>query len=191
MHAHLQCNLWATARHVQSYLRKRAIGLADREGERPRWRRVLRRACAVARRNARRRFPRLAVWQRQQFDAVTRLNVMMAVTDDRAAIAGMLGLLRPGGTLILSFPYNENHSVENAYGLPNSEYGRDYRFACRIYSRAHIDGWLREHRGEAIEQDYFQLFSGEFWTVGDRVMPRRVSEEEAHQFTALAMRKTG
>ncbi len=125
----------------------------------------------------------------RKFDALTCLNVMMAVIDDRAAIAGMFRLVRPGGLLVLSFPYNELQSVENVYALPEAGYGQNFRFPCRVYSHTDIARWLNEHPGECIAQERYQMFTGEFWTIGNRISPRRVAIDEPHQFTTLAIRK--
>lgn len=123
------------------------------------------------------------------FDGLTCLNVMMAVVDDRAAIAGMFRLVRPGGVIVLSFPYNELKPVENVYVLPDAGYGQSFRFPCRVYSRADIYRWLSQNPGECISQERYRMFSGEFWTMGVRVPPRQVSSDEPHQFTTVVIRK--
>ena len=123
------------------------------------------------------------------FDGLTCLNVMMAVVDDKAAIAGMFRLVRPGGLIILSFPYNEQTPVENVYKHPEAGYGQNFRFACRVYTRADIDGWLRENPGECLAQWHFRMFTGEFWTMGTRVPPRQVAVNQPHQFTTVVIRK--
>ncbi len=53
----------------------------------------------------------------QQFDCVTCLSVLELIHDHRAAVRGMFSLLKPGGFLILSCPYNERQFIENAYAL--------------------------------------------------------------------------
>jgi SAM-dependent methyltransferase len=122
-------------------------------------------------------------------DALTCLNVMMAIVDDLAAIAGMFRLVRPGGILVLSFPYNELQPVENVYALPDAGYGQNFRFPCRVYSRADISRWLGEHPGECIAQEFYKMFTGEFWTMGERVPPRLVGVDEPHQFSTVVLRR--
>lgn len=123
------------------------------------------------------------------YDAVTCLNVMMAITDDEAALAGVGTFLRAGGLAVLSFPYNENTPIANAYDLPGSSYGQDFLFACRIYSRNDLARWLATQAWELIEQEWYELFSGEFWTVGRRTPPRRVATSDSHHFTTVVLRK--
>lgn len=123
----------------------------------------------------------------QRFDALTCLNVMMAIENDSAAIGGMVELVRPGGTIVLSFPYNETHAVQNVYALSGSSYGHDYRFACRIYTRSDIDRWLESFPLTLDAQRLFEMFTGELWTFGHRIRPRPVDPSEPHHFTTLVL----
>jgi SAM-dependent methyltransferase len=124
-----------------------------------------------------------------QYDAVTCLNVMSTIAEDRVALAGMLAALHPGGRLVLSFPYNETAPVANVYELPEAGYGRDARYRCRIYARADVDAWLEQYGLEIIEQEYYRTFGGELWTMGGRETPRRVSVAQRHHFTAIVLRR--
>jgi SAM-dependent methyltransferase len=126
---------------------------------------------------------------RAHFDAITCLNVMSTIPDDRAALAGMLSVLRHGGHLILTFPYNEHRAIPNAYELPGAGYGRSARYICRMYSRTDLDAWLQEFDIQLIEQEYYRLFAGEFWTMGGRETPRRVDVTDRHHFTSLLLRR--
>jgi SAM-dependent methyltransferase len=123
------------------------------------------------------------------FDALTCLHVMMAIVDHRAAIAGMFQHVRPGGVLVLSFPYNERHGVENVYALPEAGYGQGFGFPCRIYCQEDITGWLDEYPGECIAQERYRVFSGELWTMGQRIPPERAAADEPHHFTTVVIRK--
>jgi SAM-dependent methyltransferase len=126
---------------------------------------------------------------RQRFDFITCCNVMSTISDDQAAVAGMFRMLKPGGHLFLSFPYNETHSVDNAYELPDAGYGQNARYGCRIYSRAEIEAWLRQQSAELVEQEYYRVFTGAYWTVGERVTPAHVTVDDLHHFTAIVIRR--
>jgi SAM-dependent methyltransferase len=123
------------------------------------------------------------------YDAITCLNVMSTIAQDREALAGMLTALRPGGRLVLTFPYNQAQSVANVYELPDAGYGRGARYRCRIYSRADIDAWLEQCRLQIVEQKYYRIFAGELWTMGGRETPREVAVSERHHFTAIVLRQ--
>ena len=127
--------------------------------------------------------------QSAAYDAVTCLNVMSTIVDDRVALAGMLAALRPGGRMVLSFPYNEATHVANVYELPEAGYGQGARYRCRIYSRADVDAWLEQCGVEVIEQEYYRMFRGELWTMGGRDTPRQVPVTERHHFTAVVLRR--
>jgi ubiquinone/menaquinone biosynthesis C-methylase UbiE len=128
----------------------------------------------------------------RQFDMVTCLGVITTITDDRAAIRNLFRLVKPGGHVVLTMAYREDEAVPNAYDLPGASYGNGYRYIARQFSRAEVDTWLREERGEIEEQEYFRVFTGEYWASGERLEPPvRVLVDEPHQYTALLIRKLG
>jgi hypothetical protein len=114
---------------------------------------------------------------------------MMSIPDDSAAVAGMFKLTRPGGLVAMSFPYNEHRSVANVYELPDAGYGQDFRFKCKLYSRADIDRWISEQQAELVLQERYRVFSGELWTMGHRVVPTVTGPDEPHHFTTVVLRK--
>lgn len=125
----------------------------------------------------------------RRFEALTCLNVMMAIPDDDAAIDGMFKLINPTGLLILSFPYNETRGIEDVYQLPGAGYGQNFRFRCRVYTRTDVDRWLARHSVELVAQEHYEMFTGDYWTMGSRITPRRVAADEPHHFTAIALRR--
>jgi len=126
----------------------------------------------------------------RQFDMVTCLGVLTTIEDDGAAVHNLFRLVKPGGHLVLTIAYNEDEAVPNAYALPGATYGEDYRFICRMFSRAEVDGWLAAEGGEIEEQEYFRVFSGRYWASGERLEPPlRVGVDEPHQYTALSIRR--
>lgn len=126
----------------------------------------------------------------QEFDMVTCLGVLTCIEDDRAAIANLFRLVKPGGHLVLTFAYKEHEPVPNAYALPGATYGQDYRFICRMFSREEIDGWLADFGGEVELQEYFRVFEGPYWASGARLEPPvRVQRDDEHHYTAISIRK--
>jgi SAM-dependent methyltransferase len=112
----------------------------------------------------------------QEFDCVTCLNILGLVEDHRAALRGMFSVLKPGGFLIVSCPYNEHQFVASA--------------SARQYSRAELDGWLSENGGTLVEQELYRCFTGELWAVGERVTPPvRASADELHHMTCMLIQK--
>ena len=127
------------------------------------------------------------------FDAVTCLSVLEHIPDHAAAVRGMLALLRPGGTLVLTFPYSETRYVEDVYRVPGASYGADYPFICRMYSRAQVDEWLAASPGAVVvEQRWWEAFTGDMWAHGERLRPPRPTTREGrHHLTGIAIRKAG
>ena len=126
------------------------------------------------------------------FDLITCLSVLEHIPDHQAAISGMLRLLRPGGHLILSFPYCEGRYIDNVYNMPGAGYGHGFPFICQVYSREQIDAWFPADRATVVNQEYYRVFSGELWTFGERSRPlRRVSVDQTHQLSCLLVRKNG
>lgn len=125
-----------------------------------------------------------------QFDAVTCISTLEHIDDCDAAVRAILSLTRPGGHVILTFPYNEDRRVDDVYRLPGAGYGRDAPYICRVFSRAQVDGWLAGGRGSIVAQEYYRVFAGDLWTFGERVFPLRpVGRAERHHLTAILIRK--
>lgn len=126
------------------------------------------------------------------FDVVTCISVLEHIRDADSAVRGMFRLLNPGGYLFLSFPYSENSYVPNVYDLPGSSYGQRAAFICQSYSRAELDGWVKENGGEIVEQQYWRFWTGEHWTQGEQTIPpERVDASAAHQISCVLIRKSG
>jgi hypothetical protein len=101
----------------------------------------------------------------------------------------MFKLLNPGGHLLMSFPYTERSYVRNVYELPGSSYGKGRPYITQSYSHQNVDRWLAESNGMIQEQELWQCWEGEHWTVGKQVIPpRRVSSSDTHQLTCLHLR---
>lgn len=126
----------------------------------------------------------------REFDLVTCMSTLQHVPAADAAVTGVFDLTKPGGHLVLTFPYNERRYVEDVYSLPGSSYGRAFPFGCHVFSREQLDGWLTRSGGELVAQEYYRVFTGELWSFGERLFPpRHVGVDELHQRTAVLIRK--
>jgi SAM-dependent methyltransferase len=126
----------------------------------------------------------------EEFDVITCISVLEHIARSGEAVQSMFRLLKPGGHLVLTFPYNEHEYVEDVYKLPGAGYGWDNPYICQVYSRRQIEGWKDANGAVGVEQEYWQCFSGRLWTFGQQVRPpRRVSKEDSHQLTCLLFRK--
>jgi SAM-dependent methyltransferase len=126
----------------------------------------------------------------EQFDLVTCISTLEHIHQPALAMGNMLRLLKPGGHLLLSMPYTEHSYVRNVYALPGSSYGQGLPYITQSFSRVELGGWLKENGAEVVEQEYWQCWEGEHWTVGAQVIPpRRVEVAERHQLTCVDMRR--
>ncbi len=128
---------------------------------------------------------------KRRFDFITCISVLEHIRDSEAAVKEMFRLLKPGGHLALSFPYREDCYIENVYVMPGSSYGRRVPYICQSFSRKQLDQWLRNYGGIIVEQEYWQLWEGDYWTEGQPVVPPcRVLASDKHQLTCLLIQKT-
>lgn len=124
------------------------------------------------------------------FDAVTCISVLEHIVNADAAMANMFRRLKPGGLLILTCPYTENDYVENVYQLPGSSYGQNAPYVTQSFSRDRLNHWLTSNGAELLDQQYWQFWTGNHWTVGEQIVPPRpVAVDDKHQHTCLLMRK--
>lgn len=124
---------------------------------------------------------------KQQFGIVTCISTLEHIPDTDAAIRGMAKLLKFGGLLILTVPYNEHRAVENVYALPGAGYGQDAKYICKVFSRACVDRWTRDTGLRIMRQEYFRCFTGELWTFGERLRPMEMSAvDQPHHLTGIA-----
>lgn len=86
------------------------------------------------------------------FDTVTMLDVLEHVTDRAALVAEISRVLRPGGTCILSVPYQGAF-----HWLSPENLARDYPRAFRLLTRwTHVRFWIRQHNESGHRHSHFR-----------------------------------
>lgn len=126
-----------------------------------------------------------------KFDLITCISVLEHIKNPDDAIRNLFRLLKQNGYLILTFPYNERSYVRNVYELPGSSYGNGVPYITQSYSRSELDRWLKENHGNIIDQEYWQFWEGDHWTLGKQLIPpRRVTASDKHQLTCILIRKS-
>lgn len=124
------------------------------------------------------------------FDFVTCISTLEHVRDHARAMSNMFSLLRPGGRLVVTFPYNEKTYVENVYALPGSIGADKYPFITQAFSRRELEQWTCGNVAQIVAQEYWRYFDGAFWTIGQRVVPPvRVEAQDLHQISCIALVK--
>lgn len=124
------------------------------------------------------------------FDFITCVSTLEHIRDHARAMHNMLALLKPGGRLVVTFPYNEANYVENVYAEPGSIGADKYPFITQVFSRRELEQWTRGSGARIIAQEYWRYFDGPFWTIGRRVVPPvRVESSDLHQISCIALVK--
>lgn len=127
---------------------------------------------------------------RGPFDFVTCISALEHIRDHARAMRMMFSLVRPGGRLVVTFPYNENTYVENVYALPGSIGPDKYPFVTQVFSRREVEQWTRDNDAQVVAQEYWRYFDGAFWTIGQCVVPpARVESSDLHQISCIALVK--
>lgn len=125
-----------------------------------------------------------------KFDMITCISVLEHIKDNRAALKGIFSLLNDDGHIILTFPYNENKYVEDAYRLPDAGYGKDHPFIGQVYSREQVNHWVADNNAEIVNQEYYEVFTGELWTQGQSIYPlKKTTTGSRHHLTSILLRK--
>lgn len=127
-----------------------------------------------------------------QFDFITCISVLEHIPDYNSAVKEMFRLLKKNGYLLLTFPYNEKKFIDNVYKLPGAGYGQDSLCICHVFSRNELEQFLKENNGKIVDQAYYEIFDGEFWTFGKRIYPPREvkKEDKCHLSCVLIQKKS-
>jgi 2-polyprenyl-3-methyl-5-hydroxy-6-metoxy-1,4-benzoquinol methylase len=126
----------------------------------------------------------------EKFDLITCISTLEHIENSDKAIQNMVNLLNPGGKLVLTFPYNEKKYCPNVYKLADSKAPKNMPFVTQAYSREQLNTWSAKYKLEIIEQEYWAYFTGEYWTVGDRLaVPIKSSQTQNHQISCVVLKK--
>lgn len=127
---------------------------------------------------------------KDRFDLITCISVLEHIERADDAVRNMFSLLNQDSHLIMTFPYSERSYVRNVYELPGSSYGQDAPYITQSYSRTELERWVQNNHGVILEQEYWQFWEGDHWTVGKQIIPpKRVAAGDKHQLTCIHIRK--
>ena len=128
---------------------------------------------------------------RADFDFISCISVIEHIHDAAAAFGSMIAVLKPGGHLVLTMPYNETKYVEDVYKLPGGDLGEPQDYRCASYNRAVLDQWLAGALpARIVRQDYWQFWSGDVWRQGHRLTRSiRTSADRPHQLTCALIQR--
>jgi len=126
----------------------------------------------------------------EKFDFITCISTLEHITKYDDAVDHMFRLLKNGGKLVLTFPYNEKQYCKNVYMLEDSTAPKNLPFATQAFSRQQLTNWCQKNNAKILEQEYWRYFSGDYWTTGERLKPPvKTDVNEKHQITCLLISK--
>ena len=127
----------------------------------------------------------------RKFEMISCISVLEHIEDHDSAVRNMIDLLVPGGHLVLTCPYTEKAYVRNCYKLESSAYGQDAPYICQSFSREQLDRWCADNGCEVVEQEFWQFWTGRYWTQGGQIIPPTASSaEHLHQHSCILIRKS-
>lgn len=130
------------------------------------------------------------IGMKDKFDFITCISVLEHIENSDKAISNCTKLLGNKGYLLLTFPYNEQRYIYNAYELQNSNIKKLPNYICKIYSRNNINKWISENGFKLIDQEYFKAFEGEYWEQGLKIFPQvKTDKNKLHHLTCLLLQK--
>ena len=126
-----------------------------------------------------------------KFDLITCISTPEHITHYDMAVENMFQLLKPEGHLIITCPYNEQDYCADVYKEPtSSELKKKHPFVTQAFSRENVTHWLGTNGGILVEQQYWQFYTGRYWTEGERIQPPvSVEANHSHQITCLKLKK--
>ena len=126
----------------------------------------------------------------KEFELITCISTLEHIVRFDEAVHNMFKLLKPGGHVVLTCPYNADEYIKNVYTLPDSSYGQDFPFVTQSFSRTNLDAWLNDNPAELVDQEWWRCWTGDYWTQGEQVIPpTQVAEVDRHQLTCLLLRR--
>lgn len=103
---------------------------------------------------------------KEQYDMVICISTLEHIKDYMTAIVNIWKLLKPCGSLILTFPYNCSTYLPNIYEVVDVPTQPD--FICQIFSEVELEGMLG-NRFDWVFAERWKCFSGDFWRMGERL----------------------
>jgi len=68
--------------------------------------------------------------------------------------------------------------------------GKNAKYIFQVFSRKEINQWLQENNEKIIDQEYYEIFTGNLWGFGERICPpRKVNREDRHHLTCICIQK--
>lgn len=126
----------------------------------------------------------------QEFDFITCISVLEHIPESQMAVDSMFKLLRNGGYLLITCPFNSRTYHENIYQHPEAGFGQNFKYIAQVFSDQELATWVQRNNAEIVEEEFYEAFTGEMWSFGERLEPlRKSSRDGRHQLGCFLLRK--
>lgn len=126
----------------------------------------------------------------QKFEMVVCVSTLEHIEQFNLAVKNMVGRLKKNGHLILTFPYNEKKGAVNVYELKGTNAQELPKYHTRAFCRHDLNRWEKDCGLKIVDQQYWDFFTGDYWTVGNMVLPpKKVDKNTKHQISTVIFRK--
>lgn len=117
-------------------------------------------------------------YKTSEFDCVTCISALEHVNKPARAAEEMIRVLKPGGSLIISFPYSQYKHVDNV--APPGRF-------TSIFSQADIDKWFGRLRLSKLQ--YWRQWTDKYWRSGTVELKARETTQDLAQGISLHFTK--
>jgi len=126
-----------------------------------------------------------------KYELITCISVLEHIKEFNTAIKNMFFLLKPKGFLIITLPYSNKKYIENVYEIKGSDaYQKKIPYICQSFAKENLSIWLKENNVTIIDQEYWQFYDGEYWSIGNQVIPPKIVDlEKKHQLACFLFQK--
>lgn len=124
---------------------------------------------------------------KSKYDFITCISTLEHIKKYKEAFHNMISALKSTGKLIITCPYNEDEYIDNVYKLKDSIHNKKIKlYVSQAFSREKVDELLARENCYIIEQEYWQYYSGKFWSCGEPIFPpNKVDSTISHQMTCV------
>lgn len=105
----------------------------------------------------------------KKFDLITCISVLEHIETWKLAILNISSLLKSGGHLILTFPYNQETYIYNAFDLDGCLVDKNPNFITQIFSDEEISVMFELSGLKVKDLETWKCWDGEYWRVGKRL----------------------
>jgi 2-polyprenyl-3-methyl-5-hydroxy-6-metoxy-1,4-benzoquinol methylase len=125
------------------------------------------------------------------YDAVTCISVLEHIEQYDLAVENMAKTLKPGGILVLTFPYNHEQFIADSYSNEQSNrHSPRPSYICNVYSKSEIENWCSKSGLEIKKQKFYNYWTGPFWNSGEiRYTDLEVTKDQKHDLCCVALKK--